>query len=720
MKKCSFFLMVLFALMGGGLTSCSSLVDMDNQSDEDSASETAIDTSGSSGSDTHSETDTSGNEFDTNTDIDSTPDTQTYSGGGTDTNVDTVTDAATDSNTSTEATADTNTQTDTETTADTHTETETDTGPACPGCLIEGDCYSANELHPANVCLICNPSSSSSDWSDNDGRSCDDTFYCTVEDSCQGGTCTGSPRSCDDEIDCNGLESCDTQLDKCVGGESTCASDQFCDVAKDSCVLDCSGCIIDGSCIPDGTASTTNSCLVCDPLSSSTDWTIRVNASCDDGDFCTENDSCNALAQCEGTDVQCDDEPGTCGANRSCDPANGQCIEQFPGNSTTCDDGEACTNADRCDGAGGCSGTPIVCNDNLTCTVDTCNGGICEYALSSSYCKIDNTCVLDGTSNSSNVCQYCNRASDAYNWSPKPNTVKCTDDGEFCNGDEYCNGSGQCEGQGNPCSGISGACAVATCDETNNTCYRPATYICEYDVTEYNCTASNTCGANAQYRTGDRHCTGSSSPCDGTMDWDNGGTWSILDQCNDGEKCNIDGGGVAGCEYDAACGMWCDDVNGLCWQNECTSDFVFQGEAAEHCDDLNTANWKGYDDWELPNVDDLITLLRGCQDGTVVANGESACVMTRDSYEDCVNVSPYYCDADTNCAACTAGNGANSGCYVESHISASYGDCDTYWTSTPADSMGYSRWTVSTETGDLGMCGPTGATCGKVLCVRKN
>lgn len=45
---------------------------------------------------------------------------------------------------------------------------------------------------------------------------------------------------------------------------------------------------------------------------------------------------------------------------------------------TACDDGDACTVADTCDGAGVCASAPMDCDDGDACTTDTCDAGACQ------------------------------------------------------------------------------------------------------------------------------------------------------------------------------------------------------------------------------------------------------------------------------------------------------------------------------------------------------
>ena len=66
---------------------------------------------------------------------------------------------------------------------------------------------------------------------------------------------------------------------------------------------------------------------------------------------------------------------------RTCNPANGECVDQVTADGVPCDDGDLCTNNDQCV-AGLCSGTVVDCNAPPECHLPgTCNVmiGTCEY-----------------------------------------------------------------------------------------------------------------------------------------------------------------------------------------------------------------------------------------------------------------------------------------------------------------------------------------------------
>jgi hypothetical protein len=175
------------------------------------------------------------------------------------------------------------------------------------------------------------------------GTLCEDGDLCTVGDTCQNGTCQSG-----NAVDCSHL---DTQ---CREG--------FCDQQTGNCSVRNK---------PDSTA-------------------------CDDGNPCTENDTCQGGVCTPGTQIA---NCVTCSNAADCPQPSSQCqqavctqagicaVENKP-NNTACDDGNPCTNNDKCQG-GVCVGTQIAncvtcsnaaeCNDGNPCTDDACQAGVCVH-----------------------------------------------------------------------------------------------------------------------------------------------------------------------------------------------------------------------------------------------------------------------------------------------------------------------------------------------------
>lgn len=60
-----------------------------------------------------------------------------------------------------------------------------------PGhCLVSGTCFDSGEANPSNPCQVC---ASGNDWSPASELPCDDGSTCTLDDTCQAGSCVGGP-----------------------------------------------------------------------------------------------------------------------------------------------------------------------------------------------------------------------------------------------------------------------------------------------------------------------------------------------------------------------------------------------------------------------------------------------------------------------------------------------------------------------------------------------
>ena len=133
----------------------------------------------------------------------------------------------------------------------------------------------------------------------------------------------------------------------------------------------------------EGTACPTSggcSLHVCDPSTGGCHAVPKTaGSSCDDQDLCTANDSC-LQGSCMGTAVTCV-ALDLCHRPGICHPAAG-CSDLFAPDGTGCDDANACTRADVCDG-GICVGDdPVPCSSDSQCKVGVCDplSGACGLA----------------------------------------------------------------------------------------------------------------------------------------------------------------------------------------------------------------------------------------------------------------------------------------------------------------------------------------------------
>jgi len=300
-----------------------------------------------------------------------------------------------------------------------------------------------------------------------DNTACDDGLYCTENDVCTAGTCSGDDRdcsfvagdctdaSCNDDLDqCEGVPKADgspcedglycTENDQCVGGGCQSGPQRDCSASGGSCVdgvcnEDSDQC--EGNALPDGT-------------------------SCDDSDLCTTGDECQG-GVCLGIQTDCSHLSGPCSSG-SCNPSNGHCEVQAINEGQSCDDGLYCTEGDTCV-QGSCTGSQRDCSYLTTQCVngvcdegaDECqaqpvgNGQPCDDGV---YCTVDEACQ-DGscTGGSERSCPhsldgcaqgFCNTATDACDLNPQPDGTPC-DDSDPCTFPDECQ-DGACQ-SGPPC-----------------------------------------------------------------------------------------------------------------------------------------------------------------------------------------------------------------------------------------------------------------------------
>jgi hypothetical protein len=189
---------------------------------------------------------------------------------------------------------------------------------------------------------------------------CDDGLFCTVSDVCAAGACHGSARVCGDDNACTD-DSCNEATDACANVNNTAACDDgaFCTV-DDACAGGaCTGtqrdCGDANDCTTDACNETTNAC-------ESTNNTLA----CDDGLFCTVLDSCSGGVCTGGLPNPCDDANGC--TTDSCNEAGNVCVNAA--NTSACNDGDPCTENDVCS-AGTCSGSEIPDCTATTTTLPT-------------------------------------------------------------------------------------------------------------------------------------------------------------------------------------------------------------------------------------------------------------------------------------------------------------------------------------------------------------
>jgi hypothetical protein len=283
----------------------------------------------------------------------------------------------------------------------------------------------------------------------NKDSECDDGNVCT-DDGCDQGVCrhTNNQAKCDDGQTCSLEDACENGI--CVGAGAV-------------------GCDDNNPCTTDG-CSDQNGCTH-----------VPNTLSCDDGNACTQADACSDGA-CAGSNAILCTASDSCHDVGTCNPENGICSNPAKQNGAPCDDGDACTQTDTCQG-GACTGlNPVVCTASDSChEVGTCNpaDGTCTNPA-----KSDDTACNDGDScTRSDTCQggactgsnripcaatdschdvgVCNPANGICSDPAKPDGTSC-DDGNACTQPDTCQ-SGLCTGPM-----ICAGCGNTVCDAGEN------------------------------------------------------------------------------------------------------------------------------------------------------------------------------------------------------------------------------------------------------------
>ena len=264
-----------------------------------------------------------------------------------------------------------------------------------------------------------------------EGADCDDGDPCTLTDKCLNGVCTGGPLC--EQYEC---------------AEVTCDS-------KGDClppVIQDDWCLIDKTCYQSAENAPENTCLVCTPSTSQTEFSYAdVGLPCQDANICTENDFCDNGVCLAGSPPTCAD--GIQCTIDTCDEEVG-CLHEY--DLDMCNDKNPCTR-DECDPEAsddgtGCISVPdntLICGDQNVCTLnDHCEGGQCISDPEPLSCNDNNLCT-DETCHEAYGCLYVF------------NDLEC-DDGASCTNNDICF-YGKCVGA-EPYYGACPACNLTFSD----------------------------------------------------------------------------------------------------------------------------------------------------------------------------------------------------------------------------------------------------------------
>ena len=411
---------------------------------------------------------------------------------------------------------------------------------------------------------------------------------------------------CDDGVFCNGAETC--SVGSCEAGSAV-----TCD---------------------DGVACTVDSC---NESTDSCDFTTDDMA-CSDGLFCNGAETCNSTLGCQAAatpacqGLQCDEIADVC---FGC------------GTDSECDDGLFCNGAERC-AAGICqSGVPVLCDDGVSCTTDSCNESTdsCDFTADGTVCDDGLFCNGVETCNASTGCQsapseacvgsLCDEATDQ--------CVECLDagdcdDGLYCNGSETCS-AGSCEAGSAVICDDGVACTTDSCNEATDSCdFTADDTVCDDGLF---CNGAETCNVSLVCKSAPTEsCVG--SLCDEATDQ----CVECLGDgdCDDGLYCNGSETCSAGsCEAGSA--VICDD--GVA----CTTDSC--NEATDSCD--FTADDTACDDGLFCNGAETCNSSLGCQTAATPVCPDLQCDETADICFGCGDDSEcddgLFCNGVETCAA---------------------------------------------------------------------
>ncbi len=283
-------------------------------------------------------------------------------------------------------------------------------GSTCgPGCFIGTAYYSPSAANPGNACQSCQPTVSTTGWTDANGVN----PSCNADAVCNGGGCQegcfingvyypgadtdgGPADAAAAEEPSNPCQSCQPDVSNSgwtnVADGTGCGNSQIC--AGGQCGTQCD---IGGIVYPVATINQNNTCESCQPAESTSQWSnLADGAGCATGEVCASG---NCVAECFIGGML--DTSGTLSPGNPCQSCQ-------PGASvggwTNVVDGTGC-------GAG-----------------DVCTQGNCEAG-----CVIGGTFYAPTTPNPANTCQICQPSSSTTGWSNLPDWTVCGS-AEVCQG----------------------------------------------------------------------------------------------------------------------------------------------------------------------------------------------------------------------------------------------------------------------------------------------
>lgn len=304
---------------------------------------------------------------------------------------------------------------------------------------------------------------------------------------------------------------------------------------------------------------------------------------------------------CDGADNDCNDTPddipavaclvtntyGSCPGTTACGGNETVCVGKEPAP-------ETCNGIDDNCVGGADEGS---CEDGLTCTTDTCQGGSqCTHALNAGSCLINGACWAMNTYNPLSACEVCDPARSTLTWSQAAGTCviggACYPNGAVNpqNACQVCNANQTSTAwttQTNTCQ-IGGQCYLANDTNPTNPCEIcvPTTSTVAWTQAFNTCNIQDQCYAAGAKKPGEpcyvcdpsRSASGWSTALNGTSCDDgnacsstsacNGAGVCVGDtSCNDGIACTQDTCTQAGCDNTQVAAGYCR-ISNVCWNNQ--------------------------------------------------------------------------------------------------------------------------------------------------------
>ncbi len=537
-----------------------------------------------------------------------------------------------------------------------------------------------NELcNDTNDCTIdtCDPDSTTIDRCIHEqrenGSSCNDDLFCTVDTTCNDGRCLGITRDCNTDPEYSGCYSrvCNEVYRQCNETDIALPDGTPCDDGEPNteetlcqsgicqewieCEPNDGICCINGqisnigqACTGDGNDCTVDNCNdigvcthvagnegeVCeDDGNACNGVSTCVSGSCDQTTepvTCTALDECHVAGTCNtetgicdnpvGNEGEvCEDDNDACNGISTC--VSGSCTQTTE--SVTCMALDECHVAGECNPADGTCSNPVgnegeVCeDDNDACNgISTCVSGSCTQTTESVTCTALDECHVAGE---------CNPA-DGTCSNPVGNEGEvCEDDGNACNGVSTCV-SGSCDQTTEPvtCTALDECHVAGTCNTETGICDNPVGNegeVCEDDGNA--CNGVSTCVSGS--------CDQTTEPV----------TCTALDECHVAGTCNTETGicdNPVGNE-----GEVCEDDGNACnGISTCVSGSCTQTTESVTCTALDECHVAG----ECNPADGTCSNPVGnegevCEDDGNACNGVSTCVSGS-------------CDQTTEPVTCTA------------------------------------------------------------------